>query len=395
MSKAPNGYGLNELFQILRDGRPRTRAELAELTGISRSTIGLRVDTLLASGLIMPVADAVSTGGRPSARVVFNPAARIVAAADLGATHATVAITDLSGTVLSQSRSNLLIASGPERVLDYLTRTIGTLIEGLDRDTSDLVTIGIGLPGPVEHTNGIPSKPPLMPGWDGFDVPQFVRKTYDVPVLVDNDVNIMALGERAMHWPAATHLLFIKVATGIGSGIISGGVLQRGADGVAGDVGHISVSRAQGVVCLCGNIGCLEAVAGGPAIATALRNIGLDVSTGHEVVSLVEQGNLEAIRVVRQAGRDIGEVLNMCVNIINPQVIVIGGSTAQAGEHLIAGIREVVYARAMPLATRHLTITASQAGAEAAILGASLMAIDYALLPENVDIIARRTDELS
>jgi predicted NBD/HSP70 family sugar kinase len=393
VSKAPNGFGLKELFQILRNDRPRTRSELAELTGISRSTIGLRVDTLLASGLIVPLSDAVSTGGRPSARVAFNPSARIVAAADLGATHATVAITDLSGTVLGESHSNLLIASGPEKVLDYLTQTIGTLLDDLQRNDSDLVAIGIGLPGPVEHTNGIPSKPPLMPGWDGFDVPQFVRKTYDVPVLVDNDVNIMALGERAMHWPDATHLVFLKVATGIGSGIISGGVLQRGADGVAGDVGHISVSHAAGVACHCGNTGCLEAVAGGPAIATALRKRGLDVTTGGEVVALVRQGNLEAIQAIRQAGRDIGEMLNMCVSFINPQIIVIGGSTAHAGEHLLGGIREVVYARAMPLATRNLIITESQAGAKSAVLGASLMAIEYALLPENIDVLARRKNK--
>jgi len=355
------------------------------MTGISRSTIGLRVDALLESGLVLPLADGISTGGRPSALVVMNPNARLVAAADLGATHATVAITDLAGNILVQDRSTITIDSGPEVVLGYLTRAIGALLEQVDRGRGNLVAIGIGLPGPVEHSSGIPVKPPLMQGWDGFDVPEFVRRSYDVPVLVDNDVNIMALGERSLNWPDVSHFIFLKVATGIGSGIISGGVLQRGSDGVAGDVGHIPVSRGAGVVCHCGNTGCLEAVASGPAIAAALRAKGLDAQTGADVVSLVADGDLDAIRTIRQAGRDIGEMLNMCVNIINPQVIVIGGSISQAGEHLIAGIREVVYSRAMPLATQHLTIAQSRSGPESAIIGASSMAVEYALLPENID----------
>jgi predicted NBD/HSP70 family sugar kinase len=219
-------------------------------------------------------------------------------------------------------------------------------------------------------------------------VPGWVQQHLAVPVLVDNDVNIMALGERAVAWPNTEHLVFVKVATGIGSGVISGGLLQRGAMGIAGDIGHVQIARGAGIPCHCGNRGCLEALASGPAIAADLRRLGIEVETGQDVVDLVKRGNIEAIQAVRQAGRDIGEVLTACVSLINPSVIVIGGSVAQAGEHLIAGVREVVYTRSMPLATEHLSIVQSSAGADAAVIGASVLAIHHALSPESIDAMA-------
>lgn len=381
------GFGASELFQILRDGRPRTRSELSAATGFARSTITSRIDELTKTGFIAPVGDAASTGGRPSALVAFNPTARVVAAADIGATHGTVAIMDLAGNTLTKGTEEIQIAAGPEPVLQWLTATIDSLVIGLGRKKSDVVAVGIGLPGPVEHSSGKPSQPPIMPGWNGFDVPRYVQRSYDVAVLVDNDVNIMALGERAVAWPDSGNMIFVKVATGIGSGIISSGQLQRGADGTAGDVGHIAIGRAAGIACRCGNIGCLEAIAGRPAMAAALRAEGVQLERDSDVVALVQKGNLLASQIVRQAGRDIGEVLNMCVSILNPSVIVIGGSMAEASEQLIAGMREVVYSRSTPLATQHLSIVQARTGADAGVIGAGIMAIDYVLAPENLEAL--------
>jgi glucokinase len=206
-----------------------------------------------------------------------------------------------------------------------------------------------------------------------------------VPVLVDNDVNIMALGEREVAWPEVDHLIFVKVATGIGAGVISRGMLQRGAQGVAGDIGHVRVYRDNDAICHCGNVGCIEALASGPALAKALTEQGLAAETSQDVVELVRAGNPKAIQAVRQAGRDLGEILNACISLINPSVIVLGGAMARAGEHLIAGVREVVYARSMPLATQHLQITQSSVGANAAVLGASILAIHHVLSPESVE----------
>lgn len=380
--------GASALFQLLRDGQPRTRAELATLTGLARSTIALRVDSLMQLGLIRPVGEATSTGGRPSSRFALNPGARAVLGVDVGASHAKLAIADLAGTILAQRGEPLPVADGPEAVLSWVVDAGHDLLAGLGRDTADLISIGIGLPGPVEFKTGRPINPPIMPGWDRFDVPGWVQQHWPVPVLVDNDVNISAIGELATAWPDVEHLMFVKVATGIGAGVVSGGRLQRGAQGIAGDIGHVQIARGAGVPCHCGNRGCLEAMASGPAIARGLRDAGIDAQTGRDVVELVKHGNIDAVQAVRQAGRDIGEVLTACVSLINPSIIAIGGAMAQAGEHLIAGVREVVYARSMPLATEHLGIVQSRAGEDAAVLGASMLAIHHALSPASIDAMA-------
>jgi predicted NBD/HSP70 family sugar kinase len=375
----------SDLFQILRDGQPRTRTELSAMTGLARSTVALRIDALMRLGLVGPVGDAVSTGGRPSSQFAITASERVVLAVDVGASHVRIAISDLTGRIQAEDGEGILVTAGPEAVLGWVENAARGLLEKLGRDNSDLLAIGIGLPGPVEHSTGRPINPPIMPGWDRFDVPGWFRDSFAVPVLVDNDVNIMALGEREFAWPDVDHLVFVKVATGIGSGVISGGLLQRGAQGTAGDIGHVYVARGSEVPCQCGNRGCLEALASGPAIGRALKEVELRAETSQDVVELVKRGNIDAIQAVRQAGRDIGEVLTTCVSLINPSAIVIGGALAQAGEHLIAGVREVVYTRSMPLATEHLQITQSKAGPDAAVLGASMLAIHHALSPVNIE----------
>lgn len=380
-----------DLFQLLRDGKARTRAELALTTGLARSTVASRIDALMVSGLVGPAGEASSSGGRPPSRFAFNPAARVVLAVDVGATHVIIAVTDLSGKVLAERRLAQDVADGPVAVLDRVVDEGLRLLGEAGRGAADLAGAGIGLPGPVEHATGMPVKPPIMPGWDGFDVVRHVQRSLPVPVLVDNDVNIMALGERTAHWPEDENFLFIKVATGIGAGIISSGQLQRGANGTAGDLGHVRVPRGDDVLCRCGNYGCLEALASGPAVAKTLTQQGLPAHDGGDVLRLVAEGNLRAIQALRQAGRDLGDVLSTVVNLLNPSVIVIGGSLGQAGEHLMAGVREVVYRRSLPLATTHLRIGLSRAGDQAAILGASQMVTQHVLSPAVIEATLQAT----
>ncbi|QHT55005.1 ROK family protein [Cellulomonas sp. H30R-01] len=384
---APRPTGVGEMFQLLRDGQPRTRSDLATLTGQARSTIAARVDALLGSGLVSPAGEATSTGGRPPATFAFNPAARVVLAVDLGATHARLAVTDLAGTVLAEHGEAIAIADGPAPVLDRVAELGLGLLATARRDPDDLVSVGVGLPGPVEHSTGRPINPPIMPGWDDADVPGHLTRQLGVPVLVDNDVNIMALGEHATAWRSVDHLLFVKVATGIGAGIISDGAIRRGAQGAAGDLGHIAVPGGLDLPCRCGNTGCLEAVAAGPAIATALREQGLAAGSSADVVALVRAGDLAAGREVREAGRHIGEVLAACVSLLNPSMIVVGGIVAEAGEHLLAGIREVVYRRSLPLATQHLRIVTTRTGVRAGVLGAAAMAAEHVLSPTAIDAL--------
>ncbi|MET4901417.1 ROK family transcriptional regulator [Paenarthrobacter sp. CC6] len=389
--EAGNLSRAGDLFQLLRDGQARTRAELALTTGLARSTVASRIDALINSGLVGPAGEASSSGGRPPSRFAFNPAARVVLAVDVGATHVIVAVTDLGGSILAERRLGQEVADGPEVVLGRVVSAGRELLAEARREPGDLAGIGIGLPGPVEHDTGRPVKPPIMPGWDGFDVVTYVQRSLPVPVLVDNDVNIMALGERTAYWPDHDNFLFIKVATGIGAGIISSGELQRGANGTAGDLGHVRVPRGDDVLCRCGNHGCLEALASGPAVAHQLQTQGLEATNGADVLRLVGEGNLQAIQALRQAGRDVGDVLATVVNLLNPSMIIIGGSVGEAGEHLVAGIREVVYRRSLPLATTHLRIGISMAGDRSAILGASQMVTQYVLSPAVIEATLQAT----
>jgi predicted NBD/HSP70 family sugar kinase len=379
------GFSSGRLLQLFRDGQPHTKAEMAELTGLARSTISLRLDPLIELGLITPATSATSTGGRPSARLLLNEDAFVVAGVDFGATHAVASLADLSGKILVAIDTKRQISDGPEVCLRWMIEEIRHLLSGLGLKEDRLLAIGIGVPGPVEHESGKPANPPIMPGWDGFDIPARVNQDLDAKVLVDNDVNVMAIGERHLTYPDVDHLIFLKAATGIGSGIISDGHLQRGSQGTAGDIGHVRVSRGDNIACRCGNYGCLEAVAGSPAVIKNVNDAGLPVRNMSDLVDATKRSMVEAIQAVRQAGRDIGEVLSTCVSLMNPSIIVIGGSMASAGEHLIAGVREHVYSRSMPLASESLSIVQSKAGKEVGIIGASVMAIEHVLDAETID----------
>lgn len=372
--------GVNTLFQILKDGTPRTKAELAEITGLARSTVTLRLDILLESGFIKTLPETTTlTGGRPATQYVLNEGSRVVLAGDLGASHANIGVFDLSGKLLAKHSEKISITDGPEVVLLWFQQEGQRLLHSIKKKDKDLIAVGIGLPGPIEHSTGKPINPPIMPGWSGFDVIASVQNTFKVPILVDNDVNIMAWGASLTGYSEVSNLMLVKVATGIGAGVVANGELVRGGQGIAGDIGHIQVSRVEHVWCRCGNQGCLEAVASGPAIAASMKANGAKVSTSQDVIAMLKKGDVQAIQRVRQAGRDIGSVLTGCIGLINPSVIIISGSMAQAGEILLAGIREVVFARSMPLATEHLSIVQSDLGPDLALVGAAWLAIQHVM----------------
>jgi predicted NBD/HSP70 family sugar kinase len=380
-----SGSSAGALLHLIREEVAVTRADLARVTGLARSTVAQRVDALLANGLVRDTGGSVSTGGRPPAVLAFNRDAGVVLVADLGATHARVAVSDLAGTPLAEGAADLDIALGPERVLEWVHDWFTRLLREAGRSEADVRGIGIGVPGPVEFETGHPVNPPIMPGWDDFPIPEWFDGRYRAPVLVDNDVNIMARGEHRVHWRETEHLLLIKVGTGIGCGIVADGHIHRGARGAAGDIGHIRATSSEDVVCRCGNIGCLEAVAGGQALAERLAAQGADASRSRDVVRLVRSGHPGAIRMVRDAGRTLGEVLAGTVNFFNPAVIVIGGDIAEAHEQLLAGVREGIFSRSLPLATRDLRIVPSRLGDRAGVIGAATMVIEHVLSPAAVD----------
>lgn len=375
----------SDLLSLIRSGRARTRGELGQITGLARSTVASRIDALKTAGLVVELGEAApSTGGRPPSVLEFNADAGVVLAADLGATHSRVALTDLSGQTLTDATGDIDINLGPNEVLGWLERTAKQLFKTARRPVSDLRGIGIGLPGPVDFAHGMAVNPPIMAGWHMFRVSDHCQSIFGVPVLVDNDVNIMALGEYWMMEPKVEDFVFIKVGTGIGSGLILSGHLHRGANGAAGDIGHVRTTTDD-VLCRCGNNGCLEATAGGAAVAAHLRERGYEANGTRDVVKLVEKGNREAIRSVRAAGRLIGQVLASTVNLLNPAMIMIGGDLARAEAQLLAGIREVVYQRSTTLSTTDLQIGVSTLGDRAGVTGASAMVIEHILDPSTVE----------
>jgi glucokinase-like ROK family protein len=251
--------------------------------------------------------------------------------------------------------------------------------------------VGIGVPGPVEFRTGRPISPPIMPGRDGYPLRDRFAARYDAPVWVDNDVNILALGEwRSGVAVGHDNVIVIKIGTGIGAGITTGGRLHRGAQGSAGDVGHIQVVDDVSVICRCGNVGCLEALAGGAALARAGQEAARDGRSERLAAALDQHGGVTAEHVARAAsfgdplalallqgaGRRVGLMLASVVNFFNPSLIVIGGGVAQSGDALLAAVRETVYRRSLPLATRELLIQRSSLGGLAGVIGASAMVVD-------------------
>jgi predicted NBD/HSP70 family sugar kinase/biotin operon repressor len=384
-------FSAGHFFQMIRE-RPTSRAELARATGLARSTVSQRIGALLELGIVIEDGDVRSTGGRPAAALRLNPAGGVVLAADLGANHDRLAVSDLAGQVLAEHTAQRSIAQGPEVILGWVRDNFLAQLAQLGVGVDRVIGIAIGVPGPVEFAAGRAVKPPIMPGWHGVSIANHFAAAFPgVEVLVDNDVNIMAVGEHRVAWPAVSDLLFVKVATGIGSGIISGGRLQRGAQGAAGDIGHIRASEYLDEICACGNAGCIEAVASGSGLARRLRALGHDPQATLDVVGLVHNGNPDAVRLVREAGRLLGEVLAHAVTLLNPSVVVIGGELAHAEQPLFAGIREAIYRRSSCLASERLEIVRTRLGDRAGVIGASALVLDQCLAPEIVDRqLARR-----
>ncbi|WP_433225149.1 ROK family protein [Microtetraspora malaysiensis] len=371
-----------EVLQLVRSGEAVTRAEIGRVTGLSRPAVAHRVAELLQRGLIVEDAEGPSTGGRPPVRLRFNAAGGVVPVASLGAQRTQIAVCDLAGEALARTDVEIDVEEGPDVVLPLVMDTWEKLLDG----RTDIVGIGLGVPATVEFAAGRTESARVMASWTGVVIPPIIESRFPVPVLVDNDVNVIAMGEHRMAYASEIDdLLFVKVSTRIGAGVISGGGILRGALGAAGEIGHIPVRDGGGVLCRCGNVDCVDSVASGTAILRDLSEKGRDVSSLADVTALVRAGDAETMAVVRQAGRRLGEVIATAVNLLNPAVVVLGGDVAEMFQPLVSGVREVVYQRSTQLATRSLRIERSRLGPGAGITGCALMVIDHVLSPAAID----------
>jgi predicted NBD/HSP70 family sugar kinase len=379
-----NTAGAGSLLELIRTRTATTRVALTRASGLARATVNDRLDLLLEAGLIADNGSAASTGGRRAASFAFNHSSGVVFVADLGASVAGLAVCDLGANVLAHERHASDIAAGPEVNLALVRDRMPVLLAAADRTTADVIAVTVGVPGPVQASPPRVVSPPIMPGWDGVVIPDALGLDLPVPILVGKDTNLMALGEHRACFTDEEHILVVKVGTGVGSGVIVARSLHRGAEGAAGDIGHIPVPGID-EQCVCGKIGCVEAKAGGWAIARDLRALGHDVRSSRDVVAMIRAREPDAMRLVNEGARLLGTAIADAVNVLNPSTVVLGGDIAIAHEHVLAHVREVVYTRSLPLATRALDIVVSQLGNRAGILGGAYLAIEHRLRPDALD----------
>ncbi|MCW2791945.1 MAG: glcK2 [Nocardioides sp.] len=388
---------LLSVLEAVRRTSTITRPEIARRTGLGRNVVSERAGQLVAAGLLAEGDLARSTGGRAPRELRFRSEAGVILVAELGATSIEVAVSDLAGELSHMYGEPADVTLGPEIVLGRIAELFAGLVEQVPTGTA-VWGVGLGLPGPVEFETGTPVSPPIMPGWDGFDVRGFFTSRFHAPTWVDNDVNVMALGElRGGLGAGHRDLVFVKVGTGIGAGLVSRGLLHRGAQGCAGDIGHMAVGGST-VLCRCGQEGCLEALAGGFAIArdglelavsggsrvlaTALAD-GREI-TAETVIWAAQHGDPAARALVTSSARLLGEALARVVNFFNPSLVLIGGGVASAGDLYLAEVRSSVIARSLPLATRALEIVRSPLADCSGLRGAAFMVVDELLSAERL-----------
>ena len=379
------------LLGVLRDEGALSRVALGERLELPRARLTAELGRLIDDGLVEVGGPAASRGGRRSTLVHLADDLRVIGI-DVGATSVTVAVTDARCEVLACESEDCEVRLGP---VEVLRRVRGLADRVAAQAPGRLIAAGIGLPGPVSFRDGMPVAPPIMPGWDRYPVRDELAGSLGCPVVVDNDVNVMALGERhAGVARSLDDLLFVKVGTGIGCGIVVGGRVYRGVAGTAGDIGHIRLDDL-GPPCACGEVGCLEAYFGGAALARdglTLAKTGRSpmlaevleaqgVLTARDVGTAAASGDFAAASLVREGGRRLGHVVASLVSFLNPGMVVIGGGVSRLGHSLLAEVRSSVYRHSLPLATGNLPIVLSELGDQAGVIGAAWSATDRVFSP--------------
>jgi glucokinase-like ROK family protein len=387
-----------ELLDLVRLYGDLAKADLVALSDYSRTKVTACVTSLLKKKYLVINSGTEYSGGRRSRTYSINPGLGLVAGVDIGATSIDLAVADLSKKILARYSEPAQVREGPINILGRVCTMLEKIILEQGLDVNKVIGIGIGIPGPVDFSLGTVVSPPIMPGWDKYPIIQTVQQWFpSANVVVDNDVNVMALGEiQEGIGRGVNDLIFVKIGTGIGAGIICGGKIYRGASGCAGDIGHISVIK-DGPLCHCGNRGCLESMAGGPAIAERALALAEEKNsiltqrfiennerlTAEDVGRAAREGDPLSIQIIRDSGQMVGDVLASLVNFYNPEMMVIGGGVSNLGDLLLSSIRQAVLVRSTPLATRNLHIVFSGMSADAGITGAVNLALEYIFTVES------------
>jgi len=388
------------ILNLIRREGSLAKVNLVDKTDFSRTKVTTCLNALIEKKYLVEYGDGDYTGGRRSVLFGINGDKGLMFGADVGATSIELIITTFSGEPLARYSEPAQVSDGPYRILDRVIDLFDQLLAENNLENKEIIGMGIGVPGPVNFKLGTVDSPPIMPGWNNFPIISYLHKRIPEPIIaVDNDVNIMARGE-LVHGVGIEikNLIFVKIGTGIGAGVICGGRVYRGSDGCAGDIGHICADK-DGPICTCGNTGCLEAIAGGKALADRAieavkegksdilakiyQNKDENLST-EDIATAANEGDVFSLELIRDSGRIIGDVLAGLVNFANPEMIVIGGGVSKMGDLLLSSIRQSILKRSLPLATKNLSIVFSSLQEDAGVIGAVNLAMDNALSsPEN------------
>jgi len=387
--KSFNKHAALDLIRFSGAGMSRT--ELAEQMGLTRAAVSLIVNDLLESKVIVETESRSIPSGRPPIVLEINSQRGLVGAIDMGATHMGIAVADFAARIRQEIEVPFDIKDGPQVCLEKAEQTLRRMLEEQGLSVSDLAAVGVGVPGPVITEAGMVVAPPIMPGWDHYPIRTTLEKAWGRPVTLNNDAELGALGEWAYGaGRGEKNIAYIKVGSGVGAGLILNKQIYGGTTGAAGEIGHLTIDE-NGPLCNCGNRGCLEAFAGGHAIArqgqalaasgkrTLLAELPVESITAREVAEAARRGDLYAQEILSRAGTYIGIAIAGLINLFNPSVVIIGGGVAQVGDMLTTPIRQAVRERAMRASEQGVHITSAMLGRRSVLIGAIVQAVNVAI----------------
>jgi glucokinase-like ROK family protein len=364
----------------LRERGRTSQADIARATGLSRTTVSKVVAELKVSGLIDVVELGLSDpravhGGRPSLQLALRDPSRAVVGIDFGHSHVQVAVGDMAHNVLAERLREMDVNHRATEALDTSARMVDEVLDEAGVPRSEVIGVGIGIPGPVDRARGTVGSATILPGWIGLRIPTEMQARLRLPVEIENDANLGALAE--LTWGSGrgcSNFAYIKAATGIGAGIVIDGKLLRGASGTAGEIGHTTLDGA-GALCYCGNRGCLETVASGPAIVHLVGNSDGAALTLGDVIALAAEGDVRCRRALSDAGREIGIAIAGLCNLINPERVVVGGVLSRAGDLVLEPIRGSIRRFAVQSAAERVEVVPAVFVERAELLGCLALAL--------------------
>jgi predicted NBD/HSP70 family sugar kinase len=391
-----DAYIHGRLINLVRTGRAVTRPALEQETGLGRKVVAQRVQQAIDVGLLEDANLAPSSGGRPSRQLRFRAEAGHVFVGIISAVEMTAAVATLEGALVASLHEVWDAAQGPDATLTVLDGLFGRLRR---KTRAEPWAFGIGVGGPVDFGTGRLVAPPILPGWDDFSVRSWLRERYDAPAWVDNDVNLMALGEWHRGEPRdGRDLLYVYLDQGIGAGLVSRGRVFRGETGAAGDIGHVQVTEDPAVLCRCGQRGCLEAVAGGWNLIRELTSSAAESSflsarlaergelMAQDIGQAASAGDPVATEPVLRSVRVVGQTTASLVNFVNPGTVVLGGGVLRAGDDVCDVFEETIRARVSELAGTRLRIRPASLDFREGVIGGAILAIEHLFGPDSLGL---------